>query len=220
MPKLVSNPDLESYPSSDGQPMGETWLHVRAIMLLHQAMEDFFQNRTDVFIASDMFWYWKKGDRKACIAPDVMVVLGLEEPDPESRRSYFSWKEGGKVPSVVFEMASETTWEDDLDEKLTTYAERGVPEYFLFDPEAIYLKPPLQGFRLRGDTYRPIPASAMESRLGFRLKAEGRLLRVVDSKTGKPILTRAEAVEQEKANVDLLAAEVERLKKQLGRSGP
>ena len=45
-------PPIE-YPSGDGQPMAETWLHVQAIMLLHQALEDFFRARPDVFIASD-----------------------------------------------------------------------------------------------------------------------------------------------------------------------
>lgn len=52
------------------------------------------------------------------------------------------------------------------------------------------------------------------------------MLRLIDVKTDKPILTRAEALELqkqradlEKQRADLLAAEVERLKKQLGRSG-
>ncbi|MGL5095583.1 MAG: Uma2 family endonuclease, partial [Planctomycetia bacterium] len=88
------------YPSSDGQPMAETGIHVQAIILLHQALEDFFQGRPDVFIASDMFWYWKEGDSTEKTAPDVMVVPGVGNHD---RRSYFSWEEGGAVPAVVFE---------------------------------------------------------------------------------------------------------------------
>jgi len=42
------------YPSGDGKPMAETWLHIRAIMWLHQALEDFFRDRPDAFIASDL----------------------------------------------------------------------------------------------------------------------------------------------------------------------
>src|SRR5689334_24504147 len=81
------------YPSGDGKPMAETWLHVRAIMWLHQALEAFFQGRPDVFIASDIFWYWEEGNPSARIAPDVMVVPGVQPRDPRERRSLFSWKE-------------------------------------------------------------------------------------------------------------------------------
>src|ERR1700722_1783804 len=103
-----------AYPSGDGKPMAETWLHVRAIMLLHQALEDFFRDRSDVFIASDLFWYWEEGKPASCLAPDVMVVLGVQPRDPRERRSFFSWKEGGAIPAVVFEMASENTWREDV----------------------------------------------------------------------------------------------------------
>src|SRR5947209_11535850 len=105
------------YPSSDGQPMAETWLHVRAIMWLHQALEDFFRGRPDVFIASDIFWYWEEGNRSACLSPDVMVVTGVQPRDPRERRSFLSWEEGGAIPSAVFEMASENTWQNDLEDK-------------------------------------------------------------------------------------------------------
>ena len=43
------------YPESDGKPMGETWYHVRAMLELHPVLEDFFRDRPDVFIATDMF---------------------------------------------------------------------------------------------------------------------------------------------------------------------
>ena len=38
----TATPTVVHYPSGDGKPMAETWLHVRAIMWLHQALEDFF----------------------------------------------------------------------------------------------------------------------------------------------------------------------------------
>jgi hypothetical protein len=48
-------PDQEEieYPASDGEPMAETGLHVQAILLLFQALEDALA-ATD-FIAADMF---------------------------------------------------------------------------------------------------------------------------------------------------------------------
>ena len=87
------------YPSGDGQPMAETGIHVQAIVWLHQALQDFFHDRHDVYIASDQFWYWEEGNVNARVAPDVMVVPGV---GGHLRRSYFSWREGS-VPAVVFE---------------------------------------------------------------------------------------------------------------------
>ena len=88
-----------------------------------------------MFIASDIFWYWEEGNPSACISPDVMVVPGVRPRDPRERRSFFSWEEGGAVPAVVFEMASRSTWREDVDEKFDRYEQLGVREYFLFDPE-------------------------------------------------------------------------------------
>jgi Uma2 family endonuclease len=207
------------YPSSDGKPMAETWLHIRAIMLLHQALEDFFRDRPDAFIASDQFWYWEEGNKSACIAPDVMVVLGVPQRDPRERSSFFSWEEGGAIPSVVFEMASKSTWREDLDEKYDRYESLGVREYFLFDPERLHLVPILQGYRLQGTAYRRMHSSALESELGFGLRAEDTMIRLIDLRTQKPIPTRAEAVEAARKEAEAaqnkatsLQSEVERLK--------
>lgn len=236
----VERPPTIEYPSSDGQPMAETGIHVRAIELLHQALEDFFRGRPDVFIAADMYWYWKEGDNDAKHAPDVMVVPGVGNRD---RRSFFSWEEGGAVPAAVFEMASQGTWKKDEDEKYQMYEALGVREYFLFDPEALYLSTPLKGYRLNGTAYRRLhPREGLiDSELGFRLRPEGTMLRLIDGATGNPIPTRTEWAEravrmaeqaervavqaerlaaQEKARADALQAEVERLKRLIGGENP
>ncbi len=207
----TATPTVIHYPSGDGKPMAETWLHVRTIMLLHQSLEDFFQNRPDVFIASDIFWYWEEGNPAACTSPDVMVVPGVSSRE---RRSFFSWEDGETVPAVVFEMASRSTVNEDLGEKFWRYEELGVREYFLYDPEATHLVPVLQGFRLNGTAYRRLLATegVLESELGFRIRAEGTMLRLIDGRTGRPIPTRAEAiaVERDRADNELLRANAER----------
>jgi Uma2 family endonuclease len=210
------------YPSEDGEPMAETPVHVEAIMLLHQAIQDFFRDRPDVFVASDIFWYWQEGNPGARVSPDVMVVPGVRPRDIRDRRSFFSWEEGGAIPAVVFEMASEGTVLQDLGPKYWQYEELGVREYFLFDPEGVHLVPVLQGFRLNRSAYRRLlPAGGvLESELGFHLRAEGPMLRLIDGRTGQPVPTRAERADAEKARADALAAEVERLKQLLGGSGP
>lgn len=217
---------LIEYPSGDGQPMAETWLHVRAIMWLHQALEDFFRDKPDVFIASDLFWYWQQGNRDLKIAPDVMVIPGV---GVRPRRSFFSWEENGAVPAVVFEMASQGTVDADLTTKFFQYEDLGVREYFLFDPEGANMPVSFQGYRLNGTAYRRLRDNELSSELGFGLRPEGSMLRLVDLKTGLPIPTRAEAMEAaqraaetarqqfeaEKQRADALQAEIDRLRAQL-----
>jgi hypothetical protein len=113
----------------------------------------------------------------------------------------------------VFEIASEGTWRDDLDDKYDLYEKLGVKEYFLFDPESRYLVPQLQGFRRQGTVFRRIRQSDLTSELGFGLRAEDTMLRLIDLQTGQPILTRAEAVltarEQANAAVEQARTAVE-----------
>jgi Uma2 family endonuclease len=191
------------YPCSDGAPMGETLVHVEAIMRLHLALQHFFRNRTNVLIASDLFWYWEEGVPASCCAPDTMVVLGVPRED---RRSFFSWLEKNPRPDAVFEMASENTWRDNLRAKKDLYERLKVPEYFIFDPLVEYLDPPLRGFRLRGKTYRPLKPAAdgslVSKELGLRLVPEGRMLRLIDVATGEKVPTNEEQVEQERQLVE------------------
>jgi Uma2 family endonuclease len=215
------------YPASDGQPMAETGIHVQAIIHLHQALQDFFSDRRDVFIASDMFWYWKEGetDDSSRVAPDVMVVEGVGN---HQRRTFNSFDEGGAVPAMVFEMASRDTWRDDENDKYRHYEQLGVREYVMFDPEGLYLSSPVKAYRLNNSAYRRIyqRGGEYQSDLGFRMRAEGTMLRLVNGRTGLPILTRAEQVEvargvadeairmaeQEKRRADALQAELDRLR--------
>ena len=126
---------------------------------------------------------------------------------------------------MLFEVASESTWQEDLGEKRALYGRLGVAEYFLFDPEGRYLDPPLQGFRYRGGVPEALAPAAdgslTSAELGLRLLPEGRLLRLVDVRTGEPVLTRAERLERERERAEALAAEVARLQALLaGRQPP
>src|SRR5262249_32185621 len=163
----------------DGEPVGETDWHMWALILLREALEDTFANQADVKVASDMFLYYREGDPSASKAPDVMVIKGVSK---HFRRSFKTWVENA-MPSVIFEIASEKTWKDDRDGKRTLYESLGVVEYFVFDPEAVYLDPPLRGFRLKGKKYVPLVAAADGSLaskgLGLRLRREEHMLRLL-----------------------------------------
>jgi Uma2 family endonuclease len=203
------------YPSEDGAPMAETPIHAVAMILLFQALQDFFRDRSDVYIGIDMFWYWKKGDPKACHAPDVFVVPGVGR---RGRRSFRSWEDNGAVPAVAFEMASKKTWRASLGKVKNNYEAQGVKEYFIFDPTREYLKAPIVAFRLGADgRYQQLEADAADgsvesTELHIRLVPEGEMLRMVDLAVGRPIPTREEQAEAERQEKTALAAEVERLK--------
>ena len=173
--------------------MAETGIHVQAIIHLHQALQDLFNTRSDVFIASDMNWYWVEGDNTLKVAPDVMVVFGVS---PYDRRSFRSFEEAGAIPSIVFEMASEGTWRNDEEGKFELYEELGVKEYYLFDPEWQYLSSQVKGYRLENSAYRKIPwkNQRLRSQFGFEVAADATMLRLYRLSTGLPILTRAEAM--------------------------
>ena len=177
------------YPCSDGEPMGETGLHVRAIMCLYSAMRVLFGMRTDVYIAADMFLYYEKGNPRANKSPDVMLVKNVR--GNHERDSFKIWEENA-VPCVIFEVTSPSTWKEDPITKKPIYERIGVQEYFIFDPLNQYLDEPLLGFRLVNRKYTPIPLNADGSmtclELGVTLHIQGHLLRSVKLETDELIL--------------------------------
>jgi Uma2 family endonuclease len=215
------DPDMVNgiyYPSSDGEPLAETQLHVDAIFQLKEYLDDRYAGRPDVFVGCDQFWYWEEGNTDARCAPDVFVAFGVV-PRDGPRRSFMSWLENGVVPQFVCEVASRGKWREDTEEKYELYEQLGVQEYFIFDPEAIHVVPPLQGSRLHRDVYRLIRSSADGSRaskvLGVRLLAEGPKIRLIDDQTGQRILTRLERAEDAQRRVTEHEAEIARLRAEL-----
>jgi Uma2 family endonuclease len=212
--------------------MAETGIHVHALLMLFQLLLEFFKDHTDVLVTANQFWYWEKGNPKARRAPDVMVVPGVPREPP--RRSYRMWLEGNTLPAAIFEMSSKKTIQNDLGVKFKQYEQIGVREYFLFDPDRRVLLPALQGFRLVDGRYDRIVSvdDTLESELGFRVRIEGKILRLSDVRTGQPVLfpneqaeanrQRAEQERQradnERQRADRLEAELQRLRQALGGS--
>lgn len=176
--------DVE-YPYSDGQPMAESDLHRDEMVDLIKALQRRYQDRADVYIAGNLFLYYRRGDPRSVVAPDVFLVRGVPN---HLRKTYKLWEEG-HVPNLVIEVTSDTTRDEDLDRKKNTYERLGVEEYFLHDPEGDYLAPRLQGYRLTNGRYRSIrlnPDGSLESRVtGLTLQIEGKNLRLIDTVTGE-----------------------------------
>jgi Uma2 family endonuclease len=102
------------------------------------------------------------------------------------------------VPCVLFELASKDSWRADLHEKPALYAGIGIKEYFVFDPENLFVNPPLHSFRTGKG--RPVSLNWTEGgllskELGLHLQTEGDALRLTDVKTGERLLTRLEFIE-------------------------
>lgn len=181
------------YPCSDGRPVGETPAHFRNSLLLYDALEARFAGEPQVYVAGNMFVYYVPGDRLKHVSPDIFIAFGVPKDKP--RKSYRVWEEG-KAPDLVVELTSKTTEEEDVDDKKWIYRDiLGVREYILFDPHDEYLDPPLQGFRLKGSEYFPIPTEAgrlPSEVLGLHFEVSGNDLRLYDPATGRWLLTPEE----------------------------
>jgi hypothetical protein len=90
--------------------------------------------------------------QKAFRGPDVFWVGGVD-PDRE-RKVWIAWEEDGRLPDVIVELLSPTTKRKDRTEKRDLYARVfRTAEYFMHDPDTRKL----EGLRLAGLSYRPIP---------------------------------------------------------------
>lgn len=201
------------YPDSDGEPVAETPVHMEELVYVWEALDDRFEDDPDVFVGANMFFYYRKGDPKAVVAPDGFVVKGVPKlPGGVHRRKYMLWTEGGQVPCFALETTSESTQAKDK-EKRTIYAQLGVAEYFQFDPFGEYLYPPLQGFHLvkgRYEHVRPNPDGSLLSRtLSVVFRADGIRLRLTDAETGAPLLRRKEIEKARRQAEEKAAAEAE-----------
>jgi Uma2 family endonuclease len=209
------------YPESDGQPMGETELHRDEIVYLIEAFQERFQGEPNVYVGGNLFLYYRRGDPRAVICPDVMVVQGV--PKLPSRRIYKLWEEG-EAPCLAAEVRSDSTEGKDFAGKKALYESLGIEEYFLYDPLALR-SPQIQGFRLADDgRYQPVSpepdGSLVSDTTGVTLRLEGQLIRMVETATGRMFLRRSEvnaALKREKEARLALEDEVARLRLELAR---
>ena len=130
------------------------------------------------------------------------------------------------------EFSSKTTYQKDLTEKMSLYAALGIPNYLLYDAEALYLPSPLMGFQLVKGVYVPIPpgvgGGVHSDVLGLDFHIRDRRLAVYDPVAEQWLqvpaeqhAARAEEAEARAAQETIARqkaeAEVERLREQLAR---
>ncbi len=204
------------YPTSDGEPVAETYVHLYALLVTLEVLKQYLEGQ-QATVLGNQFMYYAQGFPKLRVAPDVMAIFGVE---PGGRDSYKIWEEG-QVPAVVFEMTSEGTRQKDEGFKYTLYEQLGVQEYWLFDPKGEWIEGQLQGYRLRGDVYELITDDRSEP-LQLRLQIEGQLIGFYREDTGEKLLIPSElaqALQQERQRAEQAEAQVEQLKEQLRSLG-
>jgi Uma2 family endonuclease len=192
------------YPDSDGQPVGETPLHIRNLRYVIEPLEQWFAGDPHTCVAGNMFVYYEEGNPRKHVSPDVFVSRNVAAKSEAERRRYLVWEEG-KAPDAMIELTSESTADEDQKTKFVLYRDTlRVREYFLFDPNDEYLQPRLQGFRLLGKDYvriEPVDGRLPSEVLGLHLEGDGPLLRFYDpiEKARLPIPPEQQAAQQQAA---------------------
>ena len=116
----------------------------------------------------DLFWYPVEGKPKIRTAPDTLVVFGRPKGD---RGAYIQFREDGIPPRSSSKSSRPATRPSKMTEKFRFYAEYGVEEYYIYDPDHIKLT----GYRRQDGKLRVIPEMNgwVSPRLGVRFDLSG-----------------------------------------------
>ncbi|MDJ0660979.1 MAG: Uma2 family endonuclease [Crocosphaera sp.] len=211
MLETVSKTDI-IYPSSDGEPVAETYIHLYAILTTLEVLKQYLSGQQATVLANQ-FMYYSQGLTRMRVAPDVMVIFDVE---PGGRDNYKIWEEK-EVPQVIFEMTSPGTKNQDQEFKKTLYEQLGVKEYWLFDPKGEWITEKLKGYRLRNNIYEIIEDNCSEP-LQLKLKVEGELISFYRKETGEKLLIPEElaaALKQKETELQQKETELQQEKQKL-----
>ncbi len=138
-------------------------------------------------------------------SPDISVILGAR---PGERQS-FSVTEEGVRPDLVIEIVSPSSKairEVDEVDKVEAYSRAGIPEYLLIDlpRRGNQRRLGLKGYRLKAQgRYSPLEPDAKGHLLSkatrLRFFIEANRVRVIDDRTGRPLLYSDEEQSQKEA---------------------
>lgn len=194
--KIQSAPTI-IYPESDGKPMAETDKHRDLMVDCIQTLQHHFRD-DPVYVSGNLLMYYEQGNPKKSVAPDVFVVFDVSK---KPRRTYLTWEEGN-TPDFVLELASPSTFREDMRRKKDLYASvLTVKEYYIYDPYG-EINPNFIGFRLTDGTYQEIDFVDERLRsdvLNLELGEHGGVLRLYNSLTEQwlqPPTERAEHAEE------------------------
>lgn len=204
-PPPVSDDEEIYYPETDESTMPEGILHFLLSVRLASTLLAFFVNRDDVKVFGNVMLYYEQGLPQKFISPDLMICFGLEN----SPISVYKLWETKVVPAVVIELASETTWLNDVSSKLAIYQKLGVKEYYIYDAEYAHLPSALMAYRLENGIFTKIEFEndrILSESLGLELVDTGETLRLFNPETTEFLM-----------NMEEMAQKLAELEKQNGR---
>lgn len=213
-PAVPSSPPEEEvhYPDSDGSFLFQNFKHSADLLYAAEAVKRHLGTSRYV-LAVDVFFYFREGDNKASLGPDLLVTLDHEF---KGSGTYQTWVEG-RLPDFILEVVSPSSVTNDKKLKKGAYERLGIKEYFLYDPDTEQSRSPVKGYRLNDQTRRYGRAlkpgkdgSVRSLELGVSLRVEGSALVVRNTKTGEDYLPSeriGEQVKQVQAERDLVQAE-------------
>ena len=171
---VTEPPEVEIY-YPEGPQVPEGNLQTRRRMELVIALRHWFDRRGDAgaWVCCDINVYYKQGDPRVVVAPDVAVAFGVDVAALETESTFRVW-ETGAAPCFALEIASPKTVRTDLYVKPAKYAELGVEEYWRFDPTGgELLDPPLQGESRISGRWRAIDVVAdADTDSGLRARSD------------------------------------------------
>ena len=221
VPPAPPQRDAVEYPCEDGIALISSPEQGKVMLETQHALDIRFESRPDVYVGFDILVYDKEGDNTSCLAPDVFVTFDMRGP---VERTYRIWAVG-KPPDVIWEFASDSTWQEDAKEKKERYRQWGVAEYWLYAPQGGMHNPRLQGFHLVKGRYRRLPAERRSDgllvvkspRLGLEQHFDGQRLRLWDPVVKEYLRTgREDARERRKERAGRLKERAGRLKAEAG----
>ncbi len=129
---------------------------LREIMYLLEDRLITVPGRRDVFLSSNTFICYNRSNLNVRIGPDCYVAFGVDAAAIRGQRLYLPWA-AGKFPDFALEVASESTYENDIGDKRRIYETLGIGEYWRFDATGgdLYGEP-LIGERLADGAYQRI----------------------------------------------------------------
>ncbi len=136
-------------PSEDGIPLETNWHRIQMNLLI-DSIHSHWRDRKDYFAGGNMFIYFSSEQvrNKSYRGPDFFVVKDVD--GTRDRESWVVWKENGRYPDVIVELASPSTIKVDLEQKKHLYELTfHTPEYYCYNP----VNARLYGWRFQSDGY-------------------------------------------------------------------
>jgi Uma2 family endonuclease len=226
--------DWSAWYLTDEEDMGEGCEQGVIIRLLFAVLEELCRLRglADAFVGADNFFGWVPNEPLVRVSPDVYLLRGVQVTKPLPS-VWETWRDGHRPPVIAFEIVSKD-WKKDYQLNPEKYAQLGVQELCIFDPEAaasraargrvalqVYRRAPDGAFVCAYEGAGPTGSEVLDATLVVVEDGPSRRLRLAEDPEGRRLIPTADearrAAEQGR-EVERAAREVERAAREVERA--